>query len=677
MGYREDGNFNIKWTNDGDSTTNKYKKENAPFLFPDEGVRFLQAQAALDTKFNRGGNIPTGSYKIHRGYIRNLEQPAFGEVPIMRCNFQFNPQQIQQNVAMRDDVYLPLLQPPEQLAQPLGANTNFSFDLLFDRSQELSKGTPSSGVSYNGTADAASKVSPTVTADPFEIGINDAYDIGVLADLRVFYAVIGQGFSAEMLDFQSKMFKYNADSAGATNQPTSGTESSTDSSGTTASTTTTPTTPPTDTSMSNIQSVIQANAGNFALLMPNPVRVMFSSLFMVDGFITSTSVDFLKFSGNMVPLQCRIAVTMNAMYIGFAKQKTFLTDLFQKAADEAERRNAEQAAQLTELSAALTSTCSSFLIGSAFDSGSIDWDEAAKPDHTFKLPIWTMAVDDSFATDGTKERSLFTGFTSIVPKKGNGEQKSDSGSVTGEGSGRDTDNILRLYEDSSAINFTYTWNINVWGRKKNPLNEAQAQAFLKKTDQLDLVGSFSRTETSSSKDQWGSGKSGDGAKAERIRRRSYRGGDITNSADARWRGVNVVVDKQSAAFNTFINSYFIVEITVNLSASVGNSEPITASWTNNKKILNGNTASSTIYQLIPLLWTSNTVNPDYSFGSGAGSSGGTSTVPSIPVNGAFNFTNSSAPMSTGSSIRPLSPEERRALGRETDSQNNTTNIKIT
>jgi hypothetical protein len=67
------------------------------------------------------------------------------------------------------------------------------------------------------------------------------------------------------------------------------------------------------------------NFGNSAFLVSLPIRIVFSSLFMVEGYITSTTVTFNKFNANMVPTQCAVGIQMQAMYMGFAKKDTFLT----------------------------------------------------------------------------------------------------------------------------------------------------------------------------------------------------------------------------------------------------------------------------------------------------------------------------------------------------------------
>ena len=76
---------------------------------------------------------------------------------------------------------------------------------------------------------------------------------------------------------------------------------------------------------------INANFGNSAFLVSLPVRIVFSSLFMVEGYITSTNVTFNKFNPNMVPTQCVVGITMQALYIGFAREKTYLTTTLDEA----------------------------------------------------------------------------------------------------------------------------------------------------------------------------------------------------------------------------------------------------------------------------------------------------------------------------------------------------------
>jgi hypothetical protein len=71
--------------------------------------------------------------------------------------------------------------------------------------------------------------------------------------------------------------------------------------------------------------------GNSAFLVSTPVRIVFSSLFMVDGFIQGSAVNFTKFSKDMIPTMCAINITVEAKYIGFAKKDTYLTETLKTA----------------------------------------------------------------------------------------------------------------------------------------------------------------------------------------------------------------------------------------------------------------------------------------------------------------------------------------------------------
>jgi hypothetical protein len=84
------------------------------------------------------------------------------------------------------------------------------------------------------------------------------------------------------------------------------------------------------------------NRGNTAFLLPLPVRVVFSSLYIVEGLVQDFNVLFTKFSTNMVPMQCSVTVTFEAKYIGFAKKDTFFTDVLDKARAEAGSKQYDQ-----------------------------------------------------------------------------------------------------------------------------------------------------------------------------------------------------------------------------------------------------------------------------------------------------------------------------------------------
>lgn len=569
MGYRNDGFFGIDWPNDG-SVAGKTNNGalNPSFKYPDKSIRFLEAQAKLQSKFNSvKDTLARGDYKLHRGYIRNLEQPQFSDaLPISRCNFQFNPQEIRQSVAMREDMYIPLLQTVEQLAQPIGAVVNFTFDLMFDRSHELSAGSlssPTSGMPpYSGIEERRALRGRGGSSD-----LEDPYDVGVLGDLKALYAAIGQGFSEEMLEFQKKRF-LNKQDYDESNAPEPSNAEGEDSSATSTQSKTV--------TEVDVDRILQANYGNWGLLMPNPVRVMFSSLFMLDGFITGTNVDFLKFNTKMVPIMCRVTLNMSAMYIGFAKQTTFIGSTFRDAADAQAAQDRENEEVKKEILKALKSTGRKFTISANEPN---NWDKAAI-NNIDPYPIYGLVVNDvasSLDVTGDQEvdllRGLFLGFPNAVPKPGSSDYTTPDGRVI-EG-GRDDDNILRLFEDTTSLSsFKYEWEISIYGpiTASNKLTTKQSADKLisgdayKSDSKIKLVGKYSGTESASTKDEWGRGEKGQGKK---VRRREYKGPELTNQAAS---GSDFAIHKyisSSEIANFVITGYYIVEISVVFTLAYG------------------------------------------------------------------------------------------------------------
>lgn len=536
MGYREDGMFGFT-----DTGLNANGITNPNFTYPTRSIRFLEAQAALDKVKD--------SYKLHRGYIRNLDQPALGKTfPVSKCKFQFNPQEIRQDVQMRQDVYHAILQNPAQLTQPLGAETSFSFDLVFDRSMELSSGKYSKnvggyGISSNPTTDINGSNS-----------INDVYDIGVLADLRVFYAVIGQGFSKEMLEFQTAAAKkaYETAEASAASAGSPAVEFLRDD--------------------EEIKKTLEINYGNSAFLMPNPVRIMFSSLFMVDGFVTATSVAFLKFNTNMVPMQCKVTISMSAMYIGFAKQDTFLTTSFKTQAEQKRTDDAELAATKQEINTAAAKTLNIFKLAAdgrdSDNGGSGTWNKPIVND----VPSWAFGIRDSITmSNGNSRRAFYAGFPSVEPKPG-GKVTNTNGVETRVGN--DIDSILKLYEAGSSPTIDYRWSLNIYGPGAGAtagMSQATAAAALAAksypSEAIKIMGTYSASETASSQDEWGHGDTSPGDGAERIRRKTYFSKESwmpANTANTAW------IETDFDEVPDYIkNSYYIVDINVAVSVRAG------------------------------------------------------------------------------------------------------------
>lgn len=433
MAYRDDAFFNL-----ANIEPRAYgDNDNANFMYPDNQIRFLAAQSALD-----GTNNP---YNIKRGYIRGLAQPGLldeSNFTSFKCSFQFNPQTIQQTVVMSQDTYLPLLQDPYQFSQPMGKSTNFQFDLLFDRSREVAKGMANPGPN-----------SPYAMGQ-LENGVNykqDVYEIGALADLQLLYAIIGQGFSKELIDFQiqrlaqAAITEYNANGGGAsTSLSTTATAIASDGS-----------------NVADLaKTAVQANFGNSAFIIPAPVRVMFSSLFMVDGFVTGTTVDFLKFSTNMVPLQIRVGISMEAMYIGFARKKTFLTDSLEKAGAALQQQAAEQVAEdravSIELKDVLKQYLSQIVWGWSYtknfftaSQSTNDSDPVLLYELIFKYPRPSVQGSSGWT------RKFNIGFKTAV----DGGYWQDTREIPN--TGRTVKQTL--LEDGNPTTVKYTWDFTVWG----------------------------------------------------------------------------------------------------------------------------------------------------------------------------------------------------------------------
>lgn len=252
--------------------------------------------------------------ELQRGYIRLLLPTAdtARAQATPRCFFQFNPDSITRGITARNDVQLWVNQDPGQLGQPLYGDQNFSFELLFNREAEVAAGidelhnlggrdtspTIQDGAVINGGSQA-------------ETSVYRPQEVGVLADLAVLDAVIGVGISESTV--KQQVDAYNARQRYAASKTT------VDASGNSSTTTTS------YPQITSATTFAQANVGNKAFLMPNPVRIIFSRLFMLDGYIQSIQVTFNKFSPSMVPTQCSVAIQMQALYFGFAQKDTFLT----------------------------------------------------------------------------------------------------------------------------------------------------------------------------------------------------------------------------------------------------------------------------------------------------------------------------------------------------------------
>jgi hypothetical protein len=277
---------------------------------------------------------PEGTTKIQRGYMKMITS-AYGDnlgkdsiLHNRRLHFQFNPDTLTRMVSARNDIQMWQNQDPFQFTQPIPGDSNFTFDLLFNREAELAS---SSYRNNNGKIvknEKAANISRKVIEKEYgmyqsvkeTIGFEDnpydqswVTDIGVLADLMVFDQIIGQGMNKGLIEAIVKRADEVTTAYNLAN-PGGGTEDEEDKE------------IPFDKEKTEV--FLGTNIGNSAFLIAQPIRVVFSSSFMVEGFVTSTAVVFNKFNTAMVPTQCQISVQMQAMYIGFANKDTYLTTLY-------------------------------------------------------------------------------------------------------------------------------------------------------------------------------------------------------------------------------------------------------------------------------------------------------------------------------------------------------------
>ena len=287
--------------------------DNPPFIFPGPTIKIATTNQ---------------TYRPKRGYIRRLNEfyskmgPEAKSITGRRCNFQFQPETIVRTVgAQSTDTQFFFNQDPAQLSVPIPGQSTYNITLMFNREAEVasgkfipgSLGILSQSKNLRSPKELEFNVSKFITGDYQPEWV---CSIGVLADIMVLDGVIGQGISTETINILNTI--------------------STSQAATTAKDSTA-----TAEEQKQAQDVLakenkkveywtqdaatNPNLGNTAFLVPTPVRIMLSSMMMIEGFITSSSVNFHKFSKNYIPTQCRVDLTVQALYIGFAKDQTMLT----------------------------------------------------------------------------------------------------------------------------------------------------------------------------------------------------------------------------------------------------------------------------------------------------------------------------------------------------------------
>jgi hypothetical protein len=316
--YQSDQFFNNQ--NTGETIVRRGKgRLNAPFIYPGNTLRVIDA----------AGNPTTRT--LEKGYIRRLNEfNVDAEDPVL-CQFQFNPQFLNQAASFQSGIVNPIYQPIEQLKQPIASMTQFSFRLFFDRSMELNS--------------PGGSVTRAITDNPWELG--GPSQVGVLHDINALFRVIGQGISAN--DVENAVFRarenlaardVNLDEAAAAEEEARY-----------------------QNAVNNAGSFFSnnVNVGNTAFILPYPVRIVFSSLYIVEGFVTSTSLEILKFNSAYVPMQAQVTLGVNAIYLGFAKKNTYFTHVLEQSAVtrrnellQTAERTASDVASIKELFKSLT-----------------------------------------------------------------------------------------------------------------------------------------------------------------------------------------------------------------------------------------------------------------------------------------------------------------------------------
>lgn len=288
-----------------------YAKTNPPFIYPGPGI----VQSVL-------GSTAT----IKRGYIRRLteyykrlngnqtQKDSGSTLQNMRCNFQFNPDNITRSISANQDLQYFFNQEVNQLAQPIPGEAGFAFELLFNREAELNSGKY---IGPDGNKTTAKDSRNRLQENP-AFYINNVYDpawvteIGVLADTMIFDDIVGQGLARDVLENLGSGTQTINTGNSTSNNKDEGDKNDSEQ---------------TSTWNADRLKSFSANLGNKAFLTPMPVRIMFSPWFMVEGFVMNYTVTFNKFTPTMIPSQAIVAVQMQALYIGFAQNKTFLTDI--------------------------------------------------------------------------------------------------------------------------------------------------------------------------------------------------------------------------------------------------------------------------------------------------------------------------------------------------------------
>ena len=269
-------------------------------------------------------NTVVGGVTVQRGYVRRLtefyKRQADGSAEPtvlnnLKCLFQFNPDSITRDIQSDTSMQLFFNQEPAQLAQPVPGKAGYAFELLFNREAEVNSGKYLSGGKL-----IQGKLATQGSIENLEVATNafitDDYNpawvtqLGVLTDIMILDDILGVGLSKDVVtavqNSQLNLKEDTFEKVDENDKEKITTEAVYD---------------------KNRMNSFVANLGNKAFLVPQPIRVIFSNWMMVEGFVTSSQVTFNKYTRSYIPTQCSVAIQMQALYIGFAQEKTFLTEI--------------------------------------------------------------------------------------------------------------------------------------------------------------------------------------------------------------------------------------------------------------------------------------------------------------------------------------------------------------
>lgn len=319
---------------------------------------FLYPGGTFPNIYDAPNNVITPT-TVQRGFIRGIYPDVLNNIaedgkkykdikaPVRRCFFQFNPSLILRSVQASSTTLNPLLQNATELLQPIPGQASFEFQLLFNREREVSNRKFISDGQIKDVRElreGLDRYGSTVGDKAIRYAQEHVGDLGVFSDLYVLDSIIGQSITNDMVESISAYWNITRDLRSTTTTTKQTDEKDTDKN----TNTETNIWENTDFNTSDIRQRIESVLGNSAFLSPLPVRIVFSSLFMVEGFVTASNVAFHKFNSQMIPTVCQVTLNVQALYIGFAKQKSYVTEQLTQSIKDLIRGNEEDSKALSD-----------------------------------------------------------------------------------------------------------------------------------------------------------------------------------------------------------------------------------------------------------------------------------------------------------------------------------------